>query len=481
MAQGADQYLASLGASPEVIQYILSQEDNSQILINEFRKNPRLTTEQLRSFLFPQKKEIDPYLERERRRATAVSNNNIFQQWVLVNYRKIRKGRFPPENQINRLNEVLITEEQNRYLKFDEIVDQIADWYNAVLPDIASYSPEQAIIASNEWHQMMAKKGEGKEYEPTIPQLTIYGPEWKNPEWNGWTIQKVISENDLLAEGNKMDHCVGDYCDRVKEGFSIIYSLRDPGNNPHITLETNDFHDVTQIQGKSNSIPKPEYRTMIKEWIKSDKNTNIKRYSDEGEDPFGEISLRYDNHESILNAIEEVISDDYGLNRDISYNAEDIMNMALDMEHEKREPSYGGDLSQIPEAIIDMIIQANKKYKNLFMPGNRNSWAIKELKEFEDALSKKEEEIWDWAYQNWDMSWFGEYPQEEDYETRKEFEKAEEEYRDAESDYMNEEIRKTPQGGFSGDGIKYLNKLREQGIIPSYDEMNKFLEQGILK
>ena len=114
MAQGADQYLASLGASPEVIQYILSQEDNSQILINEFRKNPRLTTEQLRSFLFPQKKEIDPYLERERRRATAVSNNNIFQQWVLVNYRKIRKGKLPPENQINRLNEVLTTTEQNK-------------------------------------------------------------------------------------------------------------------------------------------------------------------------------------------------------------------------------------------------------------------------------------------------------------------------------------------------------------------------------
>ncbi len=273
-AQGADQYLASLGASPEVIQYILSEENNSQLLINEFRKNPRLTTEQLRSFIFPQKNIIDPYLERERRRATVISNDNIFQQWVLVNFRKIRKGRLPPENQVNRLNEVLNIEEQNKYLEFDEIIDQIADWYNSIQPDIASYSPEQAIQASDEWHQMMAGKGEGLYYESTKPELIMYGPEWKNKNWQGWTIQRVMSENDLLAEGNKMSNCVGSYCSGVQNESLIIYSLRDPQNKPVVTIETDETGKIAeQIKGFGNNIPDDDYRTMISEWVTSDKNS----------------------------------------------------------------------------------------------------------------------------------------------------------------------------------------------------------------
>ena len=33
--------------------------------------------------------------------------------------------------------------------------------------EIASYSPEQAIEATNEWHEEMAAGGEGLKYEPT--------------------------------------------------------------------------------------------------------------------------------------------------------------------------------------------------------------------------------------------------------------------------------------------------------------------------
>jgi len=144
------------------------------------------------------------------------------------------------------------------------------------------------------------------------------------------------------------------------------------------------------------------------------------------------------------------------------------MNIAIDLMNRNREPSYWGDFRYVPEAIIDMIIKVNKNNKELM---------IKKLKDFENELYEKEEEIWDWAYKNWDMGSFGEYPKEENYETQEEFEKAEEEYKNQESEYMDEEIRKTPYGGFAGDGIKYINKLREEGIIPSYDETRKIEEE----
>ena len=78
-----------------------------------------------------------------------------------------------------------------------------------------------------------------------------------------------------------MDNCVGSYCPNVESGRSVIYSLRDPQNNPHITMETDSYNEVEQIQGKSNSEPKNIYKNMIKEWIQSDKNQEIKKEEDE--------------------------------------------------------------------------------------------------------------------------------------------------------------------------------------------------------
>ncbi len=53
---------------------------------------------------------------------------------------------------------------------------------------------------------------------------------------NGWTVKKLAPES-LEYEGQEMGHCVGGYCDIVTQGGSIIYSLRDPKNKPHVTIE----------------------------------------------------------------------------------------------------------------------------------------------------------------------------------------------------------------------------------------------------
>jgi hypothetical protein len=109
---------------------------------------------------------------------------------------------------------------------------------------------------------------------------------------NGWTVEEVKTENDLQREGEIMGHCVGGYCRQVDSGRSIIFSLRDPNGAPHVTMEyrpvyaeTNDdgsaynAHDpdynnpikrfrIVQIQGKSDSKPKPEYQQMVAEFNK---------------------------------------------------------------------------------------------------------------------------------------------------------------------------------------------------------------------
>ena len=142
--------------------------------------------------------------------------------------KKLRQGK----NELNQLSPEVL----NMYDNFSEKIEEIWDWYRSIQPEISSYDAQRAINTSDEWHKMIAGQGEGVSYEPTQQDMIVYGPQWKNPEWQGWTVQKVISENDLLAEGNKMDHCVGSFCEDVERQHSIIYSLRDPQNNPHVTI-----------------------------------------------------------------------------------------------------------------------------------------------------------------------------------------------------------------------------------------------------
>jgi len=267
LSGSVEEYLQSLGATPDIIQFITSQGSNSQILVNEFRKNPNITIKQLQQIQIPTShQQVDPYTDWEKQIAHRYLREP-FKKWVLVNLRKIRILRdTSPKNQKSIIH--------NFYMTFIDSLPEIFDWAerSTPTPDISSYAAEQAMEASDEWHNKMSSQGEGVEYEPTQPNLVMYGPNWKNPEWQGWTIQKVISANDLKVEGNKMDHCVGGYCEDVERGNSTIFSLRDPQNNPHITIETNGEKNyntgtIKQIQGKSNSEPKGIYKAMIKEWI----------------------------------------------------------------------------------------------------------------------------------------------------------------------------------------------------------------------
>lgn len=70
-----------------------------------------------------------------------------------------------------------------------------------------------------------------------------------------------------------MGHCVGGggYCTAVRSGSSVILSLRDKKNEPHVTTElepTNSgAYNVIQIQGKSNHEPDPQYQKMMKQFF----------------------------------------------------------------------------------------------------------------------------------------------------------------------------------------------------------------------
>lgn len=262
-----DTDLRSIGVAPDVIQFVKSQPQPNWF-VHVLKKQPQLDINTLQQTVKPPQKQ-SPYTLRE------INFCRQFKptlgDWPLVQLRKLRmSGEKTQQNE---------NDEDNyggwSMALLSNFLHQIADWFRAAKRQnpqiqISSYTFEQARNASREWHREMARKGENAEYEATNQAHVVYGPKWQNNKFDGWTIQKVISPNDLWAEGNKMDHCVGDYCERVETGESTIYSLRDPKNRPHVTIEMQNNSDrptVTQVQGKRNSRPNDLYKAMVSEWL----------------------------------------------------------------------------------------------------------------------------------------------------------------------------------------------------------------------
>jgi len=64
---------------------------------------------------------------------------------------------------------------------------------------------------------------------------------------DGWTIQKLTTEEQLQFEGDEMGHCVGGYGSEVESGRSAIYSLRDKKGMPRVTMEIEGLEGAENI------------------------------------------------------------------------------------------------------------------------------------------------------------------------------------------------------------------------------------------
>lgn len=87
----------------------------------------------------------------------------------------------------------------------------------------------------------------------------------------GW--YKLRTSKCVEYEGAMMGHCVGGYGDAVESGKTLIYSLRDKNNEPHVTIElapqqTAASISLEQIKGKENEPPVAKYREQVIDFLK---------------------------------------------------------------------------------------------------------------------------------------------------------------------------------------------------------------------
>lgn len=421
-------FLQGRGVDVSVIQFVLSQTDpkTKGNMVSVLAKNPTVTVQQLQQMV-PQKVQQEANAPAEMQLVQRFQDPE-FQKWLLVNLRKMRAaaGNKRPQGMpptVPGLGLDLYYLIDNQVYPLHDVANDIAtwaqeiwDWYRGCIiasrqaimgindPEqvatiLAQYGIENpnmnlasldfatALDYSDEWHELMAGRGSGRSYYGEKPEDTVYGPQWSNPQWQGWTIKQVKTENNLLAEGNKVGHCVGgqDYCRRVARGDTRIFSLRDPSNVPYVTMEVYpDSWHFNQIFGNGpksgNADPHDNLKGMIGEWMKTLPGVTI-----EGADGFDYGELKYDNSPEQLEKAIYGGLEGYGIQKDISnFDINDAYESILKTMEDGRDNYAPRDTRYIADVLARAAVDADMaRVKN-------GTFAYKNVEREATALMKRD-------------------------------------------------------------------------------------------
>ena len=144
----------------------------------------------------------------------------------------------------------------------------IFDWVKKENADILKYNFKDSMSCSQECHKKNFKLIE-KEQNRNIAMND--GVIYKCKD--GKHFFKILTASELKEEGELMGNCVGgsDYQNKVKNEKSIIISLRDEKNLPHVDIEIDAYTGKSlQVFGKAvdglQSAPIKKYQNMILEY-----------------------------------------------------------------------------------------------------------------------------------------------------------------------------------------------------------------------
>ncbi len=165
-----------------------------------------------------------------------------------------------------------IKKDESVILKFIDL-QLVIDWAINSNIDIMKLSFKKAMEAQERWHEEIVKKEEIRQVK--IPEINQNRVVFVTSDSNYFLY--VLDVADLQYEGTMMKNCVknSNYKSKINKKTSIILSLRDMKNQPHVTLEIaitknkKGEHSgrVVQQYGKANQLPKDSYKKALKECI----------------------------------------------------------------------------------------------------------------------------------------------------------------------------------------------------------------------
>lgn len=118
---------------------------------------------------------------------------------------------------------------------FKQDIEHAIAWLESLGDKPYSASVEEAIKQGEERIKNLNKKAADSETDEDSETI------WEIPGSGGWRWVRILTAKGCEVEGKHMQHCVGDDMQSYKKGIASgkleIWSLRDPKNHPHATIE----------------------------------------------------------------------------------------------------------------------------------------------------------------------------------------------------------------------------------------------------
>ena len=170
---------------------------------------------------------------------------------------------------------------QPRRRKFWQTLETIVDWFNSWPPNdpalkrIDRVSFEQAAQGATQWLEDISTKMQEDPWRfikdnPPVVKEYDNGVRWVQlVKWPHFQRESYRRPDDSVPDCS-LGHCVGTgpgYFNKSQAGTHQYYSLRDPQNRPHATLEVHGDTSVLQAKGHGNQKPVAKWQPYIVDFI----------------------------------------------------------------------------------------------------------------------------------------------------------------------------------------------------------------------
>lgn len=253
-----DDEIAKLESTSEIIDYLKSITDNKikgQVFNFVKSKKPQ-SIQEVKIF------EADLLSKLDQKKNLQTSD---ISEELMITYNQLKSDKIKKyfRDLVKRKKIIASNDLLNKFNKIDHFVQE-----NLKDTDITDYDFDKLYMASVKWENSF-KQAPSVEVQLDNSRV-VYGPNWKNNEFNGHFIYELKTEEELLKEGKDLNHCVGGYFHKLEYGIAKIFSLRTSSNNPLITIEASpDMFLFKQTFGYQNSQPNQSQKRMINEWKQS--------------------------------------------------------------------------------------------------------------------------------------------------------------------------------------------------------------------
>lgn len=124
-----------------------------------------------------------------------------------------------------------------------------------------------------DWHRQLGKESRGGNLQwvkSKFSELRYTEGHAKKRNMKIWTIQELLSNKELIAEGRKQNHCVSTYARSCFSGTTSIWTMELQEIDARQKLLTIEVHNasktIRQIRGLRNRLAKDNEMVVIRRW-----------------------------------------------------------------------------------------------------------------------------------------------------------------------------------------------------------------------